>query len=43
MIKLKPREPKFNGLTVITDGYIDINDIDKFIFTVQGIAARLYQ
>ena len=30
MMKLKPREPKFNGLTVITVGYIDINDIDKF-------------
>ena len=29
-MKLEPRKPKFNGMTVIKVDYIDINDIDKF-------------
>ena len=27
---LKPREPKFEGMTVLEVGYIDITDIDTF-------------
>ena len=27
---LKPREPKFEGMTVLEVGYIDITDIDAF-------------
>jgi len=30
MMKLEPRKPKFNGMTVVWVGYIDIADVDKF-------------